>query len=141
MTKRVHVAIRIILQVQNPRGCTLISSALSPSNREIYIHRADWPHVPLVFFMEPVNYVPGLLLCSIPYRYRPRHISSGTASFPHRFYRPESDVAYVLRKYGGTYVWLYRGDRLFCHRLFFVVDHSAVGDPCSTINFSYVEAY
>lgn len=53
----------------------------------------------------------------------------------------ESDVAYILRKYGGTYVWLYRGDRLFCHRLFFVVDHSAVGDPCSTINFSYVEAY
>lgn len=63
MTKGVHVAIRIILQVQNPRGCTLISSALSPSNREIYIHRADWPHVPLVFFMEPVNYVPGEAGC------------------------------------------------------------------------------
>lgn len=115
MTKGVHVAIRIILQVQNPRWLALLSllPLLSSSNREIYIHRADWPHVPLVFFTGPVNYVPGLLLCSIPYRYRPRHISSGTASFPLIGFTDqvrESDVALRSPKiWRKNLCTLYRG--------------------------------
>lgn len=130
-----------ILQLQNPRGCALISFVLSPSSREIYFHEPTDP-VPLVFFMESANYVPreagcyyaqSLIVTSRAiYRWKPLPFSIA--------FTDQVRIGRYLRTENMEELYLYIADPA---RSFAIVYSrgwpKSRGLVCSSINFSTVE--